>query len=394
MGLVWFLQSRNGIVKRREDIMEIDVAKLKDAIELIQGISPSQLQSIKELAVKKKTKLSAKSLKKVEASQKPDDILDFAEMAYDPKRPRSLPDRSTPVWRQSCAFWLKKFVEWGEPLEIMFSREDSPREYTGFPVDIKVESADIACLAYKDPKVKTLFYTYMYGLQLPSSKSFRTRAKQRMARIYNVSLEEDTSFKKFVSSFGVKDKSRDSSTHEIGFNFERQLEWAFFNEGFHVEPHGLRKKYDDEGVDLILVKNGHTHLVQAKAFNKGKKITPMEADVIFNQLKAFYAKHRHESIIVGDLSRCILVVANGESLPEETREHCIKIGLVFKIRSYEDKWPSVKCIIGSKGEKKYYTIDDQHWLGCNMLTDKRRFWATLEEAQARGYKPSKSQKKN
>lgn len=374
--------------------MEIDINKLKEAIEVLQSISAEDIAKIKNISLPETKKTVRKKEKKAQPEVQPEGIIPFSEMRHDSKNPRSDDDRNSSRWRESCAYWLKKFAEWGEPLEVVFSREYDPRDYTGFPVDVKVESVDLACVAYREPKVKTLFYTYIYGIQLPSARDLRVKAKQRMHRLYKTPLTPSDDFKKFISTLSKKDdirpKKKESTREEIGEQFERQLEWEFFKEGFHVDAYGLRKKYEDEGVDLILTKNGSTHLVQAKAYGKGKAISPTDAEVILNQLKAFFEKHKHEGFILGDLTRCILVVANGETLPEETRQHCVKIGLVFKIIPYSTNWPSVKCVIGGKGEKKYYTVSDQHWLGCNMLTDKRRFWATLEEAQVKGYKPSKS----
>lgn len=366
--------------------MNIDINKLQEAIDLIKNISASDIESIKQMSVKTEPVV-------VPAST-PANILDFNSMKYCRDKPRSDEDRKSQQWRDSCAYWLKKFNEWGEPLEIAFSREYDPRDYTGYPVDTKVESVDLACVVYREPKVKTLFYSYIYGLQLPSARDMRVKAKQRMNRLYNTDLSPSDDFKAFVASLeesaDPKPKEKRISREEVGNQFERQLEWEFNKEGYHVDAYGLRKKYDDEGVDLILVKNGKTTLVQAKAYGKGNTLSITDVEVIYNQLVAFYDKHKHEALVVGDLFECILVVSNGESVPEDILNKCVELGLVVKVCSYLQEWPNIKCIIGGKGEKKYYTPTDQHWTGCNMLSDKRRFWATLEEAQVKGYKPSKS----
>jgi hypothetical protein len=165
-------------------------------------------------------------------------------------------------------------------------------------------------------------------------------------------------------------------------------------QGYHVDTHGLRLKKEDQGVDHILIKSGQISLVQAKAISKSSKLSKFDIEVIHSRLKDFWEKNRNNTdLLPGELGQIMLVVANQESLPQETQDQARELGLILQIVPYEDRWPEVKCVISGKGDKRFYLPKDQHWIGCNMLADKRRFWVhSAEEAQARGFSSSKVKK--
>lgn len=335
-------------------------------------------------------------------NDKGEEILGFNEMRLNPKRSRE--SRQSGLWRRSCAYWLGKFKSMNQPVGIYYSKYERPELVdTVYLREVSAERAEITKIVSRRPTERTYFYSYVFGLDVPETK-WRKIAKRNMKNIFNIPDDDSEEFISFLTSIGrnVPEQFQTSSKRtsvdidNVGQRFERQLEWHYNMMGYHVDPHGFKTKKNDEGVDLILVKNGQVDLVQAKAYSKNNTLSPSDVDIIYGQMVAFYEKHQaNQDLIPGILDRFLLVVSNEESLPQETRDRAAEIGLMFEVVPQLENWPEIKCTIVKGGEKRYYTPADQHWMGCNMLIDRRRCWVnTEEEAQAKGYNPSKANKLN
>jgi hypothetical protein len=329
-----------------------------------------------------------------------DGVLPFSEMKKD--LGRSIEERQSTLWRRSCEYWLRKFQEMREPVCLYWTMHYKPGAFTVYIRDVQPEMVHIVKIASdKDISEKSWKYQYVYGIEIPDNK-FRKKAKKRMHEYYSCPLNDTEEFLKFretqvrlalKANKQVPEKMVSDLPKEIiGERYERQLEWHYNMQGYHVDTNGLKKTTEDGGVDHILVKNGKVDLIQAKALGKSNKLAVYDIETIRNQMQDFYEKNKaNTDLLPGSLNRLVLVVANGESVGEEARKKAAEIGMALEIVPYKDDWPCIKCVFSSKGEKRYYQPTDQHWMGCNMLADRRRFWAySVEEAQSKGYKPSKA----
>lgn len=326
----------------------------------------------------------------------------FSEVLYDPENIRSLKERTNPEWSKKISYFLTLFQEHGEPITIHPSikyDEDSsmkPMKATVFPKDAGTVASDLHLLLQKNRiGERTWNHHLIFGLSIPSPSE-----REEATRFMRGALGFKSTSKKFSKKLSSMLKASGDyvepkdTRKDIGDSYEQQLEYYFYMHGFHVYHNGMHKKYNDKGVDLVLVKNGETHLVQAKSWSRNKKITPHDVEVIYQKMQDWYKNNKEgNKEIFGPLSRVMLVVANGDCLPEETRERCAELGLTFKIVSFEDSWKKAKCIIAKNGDKIFYVPEHGAWKKLDMHVDKRRFWATVDEAKAKGYRPPGVKKK-
>jgi len=326
---------------------------------------------------------------------------DFSDVLYDPKNIRTIQERTSPEWAKKIEYFLRLFQKYDEPITIHPSvKYDTdpnmrPMVATMFPQNVNSVASDLHVLLQKGRSgVRTWAHHLIFGLSVPSLSDREEGTRyMRGALSLSAAKEFNKELGKLLKSNRAAIKVKDVRK-EIGTSYEQQLEYYFYMSGFHTYHNGLIKKYDDKGVDLLLIKNGETHLVQAKAWGRNKKISPHDAEVIFRKMEDWYNNNKvANKEVVGPLKRILLVVANGDCLPEETRLKCTELGMVFKIVPFEDDWKKTKCIIAKNGDKIYYTPDHGAWKKLDMHTDKRRFWATEQEAKAKEYRLPGGKKK-
>ncbi|WP_334022705.1 restriction endonuclease [Burkholderia gladioli] len=98
------------------------------------------------------------------------------------------------------------------------------------------------------------------------------------------------------------------SPSQWGYVYERHVGLQFESEGYAVTYRGLQFGFVDNGVDLILERDGETIYVQCK-YTLGKRISANEVRWILHKADAYLAKQYqgrrlHFHLVVPDSKRC------------------------------------------------------------------------------------------
>jgi len=317
-----------------------------------------------------------------------DGLLSFQEMTLSKERTKQ--QRNSPLWRKSCAHWINHFKSLDQPVTIWYSKIDRPQAWTCYPREVKSERVEITKVL-GNIEERTFVFNLIYGLDLPRGKE-RGLAKKQMNKIWDIVQKDSAEFTRFKKSViestanSVNPTELVATDDNIGTQYEKQLEYEFNLSGYHVNLHGVKKNLQDEGVDHILIKNGKTSLVQAKAYSRNNTIDKNALDIIYNNMLDFYGKHQNNSaLILGPKDLFVLAVPKIEVLTTEARTHAEHVGLHVAEVPLREDWPKYKCTLSGKN-KIFYGPKDSHYSKVEMLADKRRFWAdSIEEAKGKGY---------
>lgn len=323
-------------------------------------------------------------------SQKPrgnGSTYDIHDVLYIPSVPTDISVRRSAEWKSRLQYWFSWFQERNIPINIWYSKFSDPLVFASHVLEVRSERVKIARL-HKTGGQKDFRYECIYGLEVPSPTQLAEYSAKLKSLFGKKSDLKDlkTLFSKAKGPAKTKAVviNLPSSSNGQGDLYEYQLERYFNEQGFHVDLHGLKKTFEDEGVDLILVKNGRTYLAQAKAYLK-KYLAPAAISEIANNMRDFATKHAsNTSLIVGEVEDYYIVLPTTPDTEQvkAATENNIKLWTV----DYVPNWSSVKCVYGSKNKKLYHCMSDSNYRKTNILTDKRRFWANSEEeAKAKGF---------
>jgi len=323
-----------------------------------------------------------------------DGLLSFSEMKIDKTRTTSF--RQSILWRKSCEKWMNHFKDMEQPVLIWWSNKGTPLKNTCYLREVKSEKTEVTKIgSVKESGIaeRTLSYQNTYGVEIPP-EDFRLRSKDRMHSIFGIRKADSAGFIRWQQQVSPQTTEAQAAVeiaprNPIGIVYEQQLEYHYNMAGYHVNLHGIKQTRNDEGVDHILIKNGKTSLVQAKAYRNNSSLSVSDLDMIYGNLNDFYTKHVNNlSLVIGNLERVILTVPSSETLSRECKSHAERIGLAVEVVPIREDWPKYKCITSSK-KKVFYAPGTGNYSAVEMLSKKDRFWAdSLEEAYGKNYKQS------
>jgi hypothetical protein len=176
---------------------------------------------------------------------------------------------------------------------------------------------------------------------------------------------------------------RHKNNWEIGRDYELYIGYVYSLEGWDVEYFGIDKQLNDMGRDLIVKKNGETHIVQCKYWAKNKKIHEKYIAQLYGTAIQYKLANKKEKLVTP-------VIATNISLSETARE----FANYLKIKAIENKdfqeFPRIKCNInrnkdGSKSKIYHLPMDQQY--DTTKIDGKEEFFAfTVKEAMDKGFR--------
>lgn len=172
------------------------------------------------------------------------------------------------------------------------------------------------------------------------------------------------------------------SKEEIGLFYERYVGYVFESKGWHVIYHGSKKGKEDEGIDLICIKEDRVRLVQCKYWSQNKTLFENSIFQLYGtwQLrvknKEFGSKkvdaYMITSTTLGDVAK-----NSAETLDVKFTEN-------FALNK---SYPQIKCTTTKDGEKIYHLPTDQQYDNIGINKDSRRFYvSTVANAIAKGHR--------
>ena len=348
-----------------------------------------------ETPVKKNKGSSSKKTEKLPQALK----YPFVDVLYQSQSILSKKERIRSEWNEKILYFVSLFAEYNEPFNLhpslKYDQNPSfkPMVVGAFPKQVKRMAADYHILLQNRRGEKTWATYLTFGLSLMSPEE-RKQACENMNRLgFPTTEKTDPKLLKLLFPKGIKKEVIVDRREEIGTSYEQQLEKHYNGLGYHVFHNGLQKKFKDGGVDLVLIKNGETSLIQAKAWGRGRSISEHDAKMLLAKMQDWWDENKNGLEVVGELRENILAVSNVTCVSPSAEKFATSSGLNIQHIPFLDKWEDTKCVVGRSGDKIYYTPKHAIWKKLDMLSDKRRFFATEEEAINRGFSLPNSKKK-
>ena len=152
------------------------------------------------------------------------------------------------------------------------------------------------------------------------------------------------------------DPSRSITPWDAGIRFERYVGYLYETKGYKVDFHGVLKGLEDLGVDLICESDKEIVVIQCKRLSPKKSIPVRENTVsqIYGATKYLAMRRKWSKPVVAS------VITTFE-LSETAREFADLLGVERQERMSFEKYPLIKCNIGSTGDKIYHLPFDQQY---------------------------------
>ena len=176
--------------------------------------------------------------------------------------------------------------------------------------------------------------------------------------------------------------SKNHSKEEIGLFYERYVGYIFESKGWHVIYYGAKKGKEDEGIDLICVKEDRVRLVQCKYWSQNKTLFENN---IFQLYGIWQLRVKNNDFASKKLDAYLIT---STVLSEFAKTSAETLGIKFKQSFKLNKnYPKIKCTTTKDGEKIYHLPTDQQYDNIGTNKDSRRFYVhTVADAVAQGHR--------
>lgn len=172
---------------------------------------------------------------------------------------------------------------------------------------------------------------------------------------------------------------RRKSKGAIGALYERYVGYLYESKGYDVEFHGIFKGFEDLGRDLIAKKGKEIIVIQCKNWSQFKTIYENHIFQFFGTVfryKYDYKGHNIKAAFYTSTKLSDIAALFAKDLD-------IDLFQEFKLERY----PCIKCNIGSKGEKIYHLPMDQQYDTVKIEPHKgEQYIMTVAEAEKLGFR--------
>lgn len=185
--------------------------------------------------------------------------------------------------------------------------------------------------------------------------------------------------------------NRRKSKNAIGKEYERYIGYLFEQRGYKVAFHGIKKRYEDLGIDLICVKQNQIILVQCKYWSSQKEIRENAINQFFGTSMKYYMDYKKGNLDLFDFGipfdenfKPIFITTT--NLSDTAKEFADVLRIKIDTIPFDNDYPRVKCNINSKGEKIFHLPFDQQYDNI-QICQKGEFYAyTVKEAEEKGFR--------
>jgi hypothetical protein len=170
---------------------------------------------------------------------------------------------------------------------------------------------------------------------------------------------------------------------QIGRDYEMFCAHIFIREGHKVEMHGIEKKLEDLGRDLIVYTNYGILIVQCKYWAQNKEIHEKHIAQLYGSAME-YSISNASSLAHKDV--VIPVFMTNIKLSETAMRFADKLGVIVRIVPMGE-FPRIKCNISVDGEKIYHLPFDQQYDRTKIEPEKGEFFVfTVKEAMEKEFR--------
>lgn len=170
------------------------------------------------------------------------------------------------------------------------------------------------------------------------------------------------------------------SNVELGLMYERYIGYLLETDGYSVEFCGARKKFKDQGRDLIAKNKKETLIIQTKHWSKSKVIREKYINQLFGTTEHYRITNKKEKNV-----KAVLFATTDLSL--EASDIAIMLEVGFNKVPYNKYYPMIKCNITTTGERIFHLPWDDYYDRVKIDLKKGEFYAlTVNQAVAKGFR--------
>jgi hypothetical protein len=185
------------------------------------------------------------------------------------------------------------------------------------------------------------------------------------------------------------------TSHELGRDYERFIGYLYESQGYRVQYVGIENGKEDLGRDLICFKKQTVEIIQCKYWAKHKTIHEKHINQLYGTIVKYYIDANKEATISRDEILLPEIVyardirgtfVTSTSLSPTARTFANALGIeVIQDRPLE-KYPIIKCNIGTRGQRIYHLPFDQQYDKTQIKNEGEFYASSIEEAESRGFR--------
>ena len=222
----------------------------------------------------------------------------------------------------------------------------------------------------KNEKLKTSSYSSKNTNDIP--------VEEKTIKSNNTTLNENERNQSELD----KHLNKNHSKEEIGLFYERYVGYVFESKGWHVIYHGAKKGKEDEGIDLICIKEDRVRLVQCKYWSQNKTLFENSIFQLYGTWQLRVKNNEFGS------KRIDAYIITSTTLGEVAKDSAETLGVKFTENFKLNKnYPQIKCTTTKGSDKIYHLPTDQQYDNIGINKGSRRFYVrTVADAVANGHR--------
>lgn len=173
------------------------------------------------------------------------------------------------------------------------------------------------------------------------------------------------------------------SKWQIGRDFEMYCSYNYEKQGWHVERHGIEKRLNDMGRDIIATKGDTVHIIQCKLWSNDKLIHEKHIAQLYGSTIEYMIStektHINQKVVPVFITN-IELSDTAQIFAKRLNVHVYK----WQLQDY----PRIKCNINN-GEKIYHLPFDQQYDRTLIKNSGESYESSVKEAVSKGFKRAK-----
>jgi Holliday junction resolvase len=173
------------------------------------------------------------------------------------------------------------------------------------------------------------------------------------------------------------------SKWQIGRDFEMYCSYNYEKQGWHVERHGIEKRLNDMGRDIIATKGDTVHIIQCKLWSNDKLIHEKHIAQLYGSTIEYMISI--ETTLFKQ--KIVPVFITNIDLSETAQKFAKRLNVLICKWQLQD-YPRIKCNINN-GEKIYHLPFDQQYDRTQIKNNGESYEFSVKEAVSKGFKRAK-----
>lgn len=176
---------------------------------------------------------------------------------------------------------------------------------------------------------------------------------------------------------------------QIGRDYELCCAWELEKKGYMVERNGIKKGFNDMGIDLIAYRNIHCGeyevlLIQCKCWKSKRVIRENIVFQLYGSALSYEIDKNKNNLLSKDNYKKILMVPDFSELSDVAKLICERLKIEILKQPITD-FPRIKCNI-NRGERIYHLPFDQKYDETEICKDGEFYAWTVAEAESKGFR--------